>query len=374
MKAQVSVLAVLVLWSAACSNDDGDDTVTPKGRSADRIVTRTDIVSDQAGAAVTDSTLVNAWGLAFNPAGAAWVSATESGVSEVYDADGNHVFPSVTVPGVDGTGSPTGQVFNGDTNAFEGDTFIFVTEDGTISGWQQSAGAEAILRVDNSGAGAIYKGVTIVATESDTMLFAADFHGGKIDVFDTSYQPIDTGDFSDPDLPAGFAPFNVKAFEDKVIVTYALQDDNKEDDVPGVGNGYVNLFGTDGSLITRLVTAGELNSPWGVALAPENFDAAPNRLLIGNFGDGLIHVYTLDTSSADRPTVALEGTLSDSSGEDIAIDGLWALEFGVDAGGFDPATLYFTAGPDDETHGVFGRLVSSSSNATPATPGGGGGY
>jgi len=182
----------------------------------------------------TDPDLVNAWGLAFNPMGAAWVSATESGLSEVYDAKGAHVLPAVEIPGPKGASmsAPTGQVFNADSSAFMGDTFIFVTEDGAISGWQSSMATKATLRVDSSKDDAVYKGVTIAKGASgEPMLFAADFRGRKIDVFDASYAPVTGAAFDDKEIPDDFAPFNVEAVEDSLFVTYAMQDDEKEDDV-----------------------------------------------------------------------------------------------------------------------------------------------
>jgi uncharacterized protein (TIGR03118 family) len=325
-----------------------------------QVVERTDIVSDQPGAEALDPTLVNAWGLAFNPLGFAWVSATESGISEVYDEEGNHVIPSVVIPvpeGAEGPSAPTGQAFNGDANAFGGDRFIFVTEEGTIAGWQRANGSLATLRVDNSASEAGYKGVTIANDMSGAArLFATNFHNASVDVFDAGYAPLTTsGGFVDADIPAGFAPFNVQELDGKLVVTYAKQDEEGEDDVAGPGNGFVDLFDTDGSLIARLISQGELNAPWGIAMTPGDFGSIPHRLLVGNFGDGVINVYVL-AGSGGHTQAMHEGTLVDSSGAVLAIDGLWALRFGPGAGGFETDDLYFTAGPDDETHGVFGEL------------------
>jgi uncharacterized protein (TIGR03118 family) len=362
------MVAIVAVASAGCgSDDDGGSNV--QGARAARAVTRTDIVSDQEGANTTDPTLVNAWGLAFNPLGAAWVSSTEEGISVVYDAEGNALIPAVSIPGPDGDdGSPTGQVYNGDEEVFEGDSFIFVTEEGTIAGWQMGYGDGAELRVDNSGEDAVYKGVAISTPDGgDAQIFAADFRNARIDVFDATYEPVTSSGFEDEDIPDGYAPFNVKVVEDSVIVTYAEQDEEKEDDVKGEGKGYVNLFDLEGNLQTRLISEGDLNAPWGIAWSPRTFAAAPGKLLIGNFGDGRILVYDVDLSEGEDAAAELEGTLRDSSGDDVVIDGLWALEFGVAAGGFSVNTLYFTAGPDDEEHGLFGSLESASSS------GGGGG-
>jgi uncharacterized protein (TIGR03118 family) len=336
------------------------------GEVANATVSRTDVVSDQSGAKATDPMLVNAWGLAFNPQGAAWINAAESGISAVYDASGAHVLPAVRIPSASGeAASPTGVVFNTDANAFKGDTFIFVTEDGTIAGWQQSNGTAAVKRAD--GSGAIYKGVTIAtAADGRPRLFAADFHGGKIDVFDDTYAMVMGGDFADPDIPSGFAPFNVEAVHGSLVVTYAKQDDAKKDDVRGPGNGYVDIFDADGALMARLVSEAQLDAPWGIALAPETFAPAPNSLLVGNFGDGRINVYDFEATES-TPRGEFVGVLTDEkTGHPIVIDGLWALKFGVDAGGFKAGNLYFTAGPDGEKHGAFGTLevVSAASSGT----------
>ena len=164
------------------------------------------------------------------------------------------------------------------------------------------------------------------------------------------------GSLQDPEIPDDFAPFNVQEMNGALVVAYAKQDQDKMDDVKGVGNGYVDLFDIDGAMTARLITQGALNSPWGITLAPASFAAAPGRLLIGNFGDGLIHVYSVSTPAVGPALASFEGPLRDGAGNSIAIDGLWALQFGVDTGGFRSNQLYFTAGPDDETHGIFGRL------------------
>lgn len=359
----------------ACSSNkySGSSTSPGGGQDAGPIVnaavSRTDVVSDQSGAKATDPMLVNAWGLAFNPKGAAWVNAAESGISAVYDASGTQVLPAVRIPGASGeASSPTGVVLNTDASAFMGDTFIFVTEDGTISGWQQSDGTAAVKRAD--GSGAIYKGATIAtAADGRPRLFAADFHGGKIDVFDDTYAMVMGGGFADPEIPSGFAPFNVEVVHGSLVVTYAKQDDAKKDDVRGPGNGYVDIFDADGALMSRLVAQDQLDAPWGIALAPETFKPAPNSMLIGNFGDGRINVFSFEATES-TPRGDFVGALTDAkTGHPIVVDGLWSLKFGVDAGGFKAGNLYFTAGPDDEKHGAFGMLDVGSAAASGAAPG-----
>jgi uncharacterized protein (TIGR03118 family) len=361
MKSKLCVVLLLSAGFGACGSDDDDDDVS--GSVSSRVVSVTEVVSDQPGAETIDPTLVNAWGLAFNPAGVAWVSATETGVSRIYDAGGNPMRSSVEIPGPDagGPSAPTGQVFNDDPAAFQGDLFIFVTEDGLISGWQQTMGGQAVERVNNSARDAVYKGVALARGASgEPLLFAADFRGGRIDVFDASYAPFPSEGFDDADMPANFAPFNVEALDDGLLVAYALRAEDMEDDQPGAGNGYVNLFDLNGSLRARLISGGELNSPWAMVLSPASFAAAPNRLLVGNFGDGKIHVYRFDMTDLDSARAVLEGALLDEAGDDLSIDGLWALEFPPQAGGFNASQLWYTAGPEAETHGVFGRIDSSS--------------
>ena len=326
-------------------------------------VVQENIVADEAGkAAATDPHLKNAWGLAFNPAGPAWVSAAENGTSQVYDDTGKRLL-EVTIPppaGGQPPSNPTGQVFNRSaSSAFMGDLFIFVTEGGTVAGWQPSDAGTAVTRADNSVGGAIYKGVTIAAPLTAlgrTQLYAANFHAGTIDVFDDHYAPVKTvGDFRDPDMPAGFAPFNLYGIGPVLLVTYAKQDENAEDDVKGAGNGFVDVFSAEGFFLQRLISGGQLNSPWGMVFAPDS-DHASIDLAVGNFGDGMINIYNLSVSGM-RVDARWEGALGDASGKPLVIDGLWALVFGPGAGGFEADEIYFTAGPNDEENGLFGSLA-----------------
>lgn len=378
MKAITCTIAALVLiGGAACGDDDDNQSTGDAGATAtaaNLTVKQSDIASDTRGALALDKTLKNAWGLAFNPQGAAWVSSNGTGTSKVYRANGDEALPAVKIPApTKGTiSAPTGQVFNDDEAAFNNDIFIFVTEDGTIAGWQLEDQDVAKQRVDNSNNHAIYKGVTIATVDGKSRLYATDFHNGRIDVFDDSYKLLNmSGDFNDPKLPVDYAPFNIKEVNGVLLVTYARQDSAKEDDVKGQGFGYINAFDLHGAFIGRLRSKAELNAPWGIALAPKSFDAAPDRLLIGNFGDGLIHAYTLSMPNNTSITLTLDGTLQDQKGKELKVDGLWAIEFGNDAGGFSADTLYFTAGPNDEANGVFGGLTSAK--AMPSGTAGGGG-
>jgi len=337
-----------------------------KGHGAiEGTVTQENIVADEAGKAkATDPHLKNAWGLAFNPAGPAWVSSAENGTSQVYD-DSGKLLLEVTVPPPKGgmpPSAPTGQVFNRQaSSAFMGDLFIFVTEDGTVSGWQPSNAGTAVLRADNSGSTAIYKGVAIASPLTAlgrAQLYATDFHNGKIDVFDDQYMPVTSlGNFTDPDMPAGFAPFNVYGLGPLLLVTYAKQDENAEDDVKGAGNGFVDLFSAEGFFLQRLISGGQLNSPWGMLFAPDANDHASVDIAMGNFGDGMINIYNLSVKDL-HIDARWEGALGDAAtGKPLVIDGLWALAFGSGKAGFESDEIYFTAGPNDEENGLFGSLA-----------------
>jgi uncharacterized protein (TIGR03118 family) len=387
MRKFIYTIAALGVATSACSDDDDSSTMTPEPTpGAARVVARGDIAADQAGATTMDPTLVNAWGLAFNPIGAAWVSAAGTGLSGVYDATGKQLIPSVSIPTAAGQAppsEPTGQVFNGDEGAFMGDRFIFVTTNGTIAGWQPSNGAQAMLRVDSSPGEAAYTGVTIAKDAAGTSrLIAADFHNNKIDVFDAGYMRMNTsGNFRDPQVPADFAPFNVQEHEGAILIAFAKQDEEREEEEKGIGLGYVDVFSIDGALMQRVVAQGALNAPWGMVMTPASFSAAPNRLLIGNFGDGRILVYNWSMTMTrggpvipppSEPVALAEGALRTGDGRDLLIDGLWDIKFGVDAGGFSSRVLYFTAGPDEESHGVFGRLEPAALNSPSGTGGAGG--
>jgi len=318
------------------------------------------LVSDVPGLAdQTDSNLTNPWGIGLNPTGPFWISNNHSGTSTLYNGLGQP-FPVnnalvVKIP----AGSPTSQVFNG-TPAFElapGNPalFIFASESGTISGWNPAVdGSNAKLVVDRSSSGAVYKGLALGASASGPLLYAANFNTGTVDVFDGTYQPATvSGGFKDSKLPSGFAPFNIQKIGRRLYVTYAQQDGAKQDDVPGAGNGFIDVFDMDGNLLQRLVSNGVLNSPWGITLAPDFFGDYSNTLLVGNFGDGTINVF-------DPFNGNYLGTLDDANGSPLNISGLWALQFGNGHNGGDANMLYFTAGIANggsvEDHGLLGSI------------------
>jgi uncharacterized protein (TIGR03118 family) len=350
---------------------------TPSTPTFPQLLVETPIVTT-----ADDPNLINAWGLSFAPSGFAWVSDNGTGLASVYPSTGAPAKLVVTIPappGAMGPSAPTGNVPNTDTSQFKGDKFIFATEDGTIAGWQD--GTQAALRVDNSKNHAVYKGLSIHfdTKARKTRLYATNFFAATVDVFNGRYEPVKVkGGFVDDQIPSGFAPFNVLSSPLGVLVTYAKQDDAKHDDVKGPGNGFVDLFDFDGKLVARLISRGPLNSPWGLAFAPDQFGNISDALLVGNFGDGLINVFAIKNTMNDKnvscgnnPPVTADflGSLgdADTDGNPVRIDGLWALQFGPDAGGFSSHTLYFTGGPVKETLGVFGMLTlpmppSSGSN------------
>jgi uncharacterized protein (TIGR03118 family) len=343
-----------------------------------------------------DPRLVNVWGLVASATSPFWTCDYGTGLSTIYTVNATNTTPlgapnATTQPTVPGTGGLvkgpcTGIVANiapattpptfpvtapGKAAAAAG--FIFVTEDGVLSAWASGADAtQAFVQVDNSNT-AVYKGLAI--TTAPVQLYAANFKSGGIDVFDAQFKPVTlaAGSFIDPKIPGGFAPFNIWNIGGKLYVAYAKQDATKKFDVGGVGNGYVSVFDAAGKLLQSLVVGGAgslLNSPWGLAIAPATFGKFGNDLLVGNFGDGLINAY-------DPATGAFLGTLQDASGKNIVIPGLWALYFGNGSSGGDKDTLYFTAGPGGQKHGILGSIsanptvtaAAAITNAAQATAG-----
>lgn len=335
--------------------------VAGSGRpAAAQFYSQRNIVSDGAiPAEHTDADLVNAWGLAAGPTSPWWVADNGTDLSTLYNGNtGAKASLIVSVPG-----APTGLVFNGDTTAFmitNGTNtgparFLFATESGQILAWIPPL-TQARVVVDNSESGAVYKGLAIATTATGSFLYATNFRAGTVEVYDSSFNPVATGGFTDPTLPPGYAPFGIQRIGDLIYVTYALQDEDKEDDVPGMGNGFINAFDTSGTLVRRVASGGILNSPWGLALAPPDFGKFSNALLVGNFGDGRIHAFDPDHVLGNGEYAKL-GPLHSTGGAPIAIDGLWALQFGNDSQAGPANVLFFTAGPEDESHGLFGSLT-----------------
>lgn len=337
---------------------------------------QTNLVSDGFVPATTiDPNLINPWGIAHSATSPFWVSDNGMGVTTVYTGAGAKVnvggLDSIAIaapPGQTTPASPTGDVFNIAGSGFnitsDGHTgssvFIFATEDGTISGWNPNVDpASSVLAVDNSqgGTGAVYKGLAIAQTGHGTFLYAANFRNGTVDVFNDDFKQVKS--FTDPKVPAGFAPFNVQVLDGHLFVTFALQDDAKHDDVAGAGNGFVDEFDLNGHLLHRVASGGVLDSPWGLAIAPSGFGEFANDLLVGNFGDGTINVFNPKNDH-------FLGKLEDASGAPITIGDLWALVPGTGNAGSDPNKIYFTAGVQNEAHGLFGSLsaIPESNNST----------
>ena len=313
---------------------------------------RRDLVSDGGVPAEhVDPDLINGWGLAASASGPWWVNAADSGKSLLYNAEGIKNALIVSVPG-----APTGIVFNGGPRFIIPNVaaarFLFASEDGTISAWSPSLvpNTQAVVVVDNSASEASYKGLAIDSTSAGTRLYAADFHNAHVDVFDGAFAPVTmAGAFTDPNLPEGYAPFGIRTLAGSVFVAYALQDEEGDEEVAGPGLGVVDKYDLDGRLIARVATGGALNAPWGLALAPAGFGRFSGKLLVGNFGNGHINVF-------DPVTFEPKGHLKGTDGKAIVIDGLWGISFGNGGTAGPKTVLYFAAGPEDEEHGLFGRL------------------
>lgn len=325
------------------------------------------------GAVQTDPNLINPWGVSESPTGPLWISDNGTGLASIYGVTASgvatNVIPPVTiaVPSgqTPGTASPTGQVFN----AFQSEgaftlqdgspaAFLFATEDGTISGWNPAAGTQSIIAVNESdnpadgsealGLGAVYKGLALGQTDDGPVLYAANFRHGTVDAYDKDFNFMKS--FTDPTVPQGFAPFNVQVLDGKLFVSFALQDDVKHDDVAGSGNGFVDEFDLNGNMLQRVASNGPLDSPWGLAIAPQSFGKLAGDLLVGNFGDGTINAYNLKNDH-------FAGKLLGANGTPITIGDLWALTPGNGGSGGDPNTIYFTAGVLNEAQGLFGSLT-----------------
>jgi uncharacterized protein (TIGR03118 family) len=307
-------------------------------------------------AQITDPALVNAWGISHSPTSPFWVSDNGSGLSTLYAVNPTTGAVSkagleVTIPSATfGVGSPTGQAFNGGSG-FNGDRFLFVSEDGRVSGWRPALGTTTETLVSGATAN-VYKGTTEADIAGNSYLYSANFRAGTIDVLKGQPAAPDlAGHFVDPTLPSGYAPFDIANLGGTLYVTYALQDAAKEDDVPGAGNGFVDAFDLQGNFLGRVGSQGSLNSPWGLAIAPPSFGLFAGDLLVGNFGDGTISVF-------DQGNSLFLGQLLDASGNPLVIDGLWGLSPGTGSGnGGSAQAIYFSAGPSGETHGLFGVIA-----------------
>src|ERR1700683_5647077 len=328
---------------------------------------QTNLVSNTAGVgATTDPQLLNPWGISILPGQDFWIANNNSGTSTLYDAKGNKNALVVTIPGAKNNscspGCPTGTVANGNGSYFGGGSFIFDTEDGIIANW--TGASSAVVAFDNSESGAVYKGLALL---NSTFLLAANFNSGKIDVYNQDFTPTSlSGSFTDPKLPANYAPHGIHVIGNQIYVAYAMQDAAKHDAQPGAGLGQVDIFDTNGNFVSTFVAAGgKLNAPWGVVETPATFGTFPNAILIGNFGDGTINAF--DT------TGKFLGQLTDASNNVLVNPGLWDMAFGGGGTSGDPGTLYLTAGGSNQpnfpaggsTTSVFASLVPATAVGAP---------
>jgi len=351
---RAAVLAVLAVIAAS--------TAAASPAAAATQYRQLNLVSDIPGVArITDPNLVNPWGLAAGPTTPLWVNDNATNVATLYTGGVNGSIPAivplvVSIPG----GAPTGIVFNQSNDFSITDAqgtgparFIFASESGHITAWRPTNPLQMSAVMTPAGSStAVFKGLAIGAPNGQERLYAANFHDGTIDVFDGSFMPVSlpAGRFTDPNMPAGYAPFDIQRLAGKLYVTYAKQDSAAHDDVPGPGHGFVDIYDLSGVLLKRLVSRGNLNSPWGLVIAPSRFGSFSHDLLVGNFGDGTIHAY-------DPHTGAPQGTMRNEDGNPVRIDGLWGLRFGNGTFAAGNA-LIFSAGLADESHGLLGEITT----------------
>src|SRR4030088_2091299 len=330
---------------------------------------QTNLVANASGVANnTDPQLSNPWGISFLPGNPFWIANNNGGTSTLYDGQGNKQGLVVGIPVASvnpcSPGCPTGTVANSSTD-FNGGAFIFDTEDGIVANW--TGANNAVVAFDNSASAAVYKGLALLSNGSGNFLLAANFRTGTVDVLDRNFKVTSlAGSFTDPNLPAGFAPHGIHIINNHVYVAYAMQDGPKHDSQPGAGLGQVDIFDTNGNLLSTFVAAGgRLNAPWGVVATPPTFGTFPNAILIGNFGDGTINAFDA--------TGKFLGQLTDSSNHALVNPGLWDMVFGGGGASGDPGTLYLTAGGGNQpnfpvggsTTSVFASLVPAAAVGAP---------
>jgi uncharacterized protein (TIGR03118 family) len=331
-----------------------------------------DLVSDRPGVArVLDPNLKNGWGIALSSTGGAfWVSSEGAGLSTLYlgDVNGSPLTKAsleVSIPG----GHPTGNVFNPTLTDFVVTSgvisgparLIFASTSGVVSGWNPTVSMMSAQPAFTTIDDAIYTGMALANNGTASFLYLADFHNRKIDVLDSSFNLARlAGSFTDPDLPNDYSPFNIAAIGGNLYVAYARQAANGEEEVTGAHLGFVDVFDFNGHFLRRLVSHGRLNAPWAMVIAPPGFGDFSGDLLVGNFGDGRINAY-------DPASGKFLGTLSQSPNQPIEIDGLWGLSFGNGVTAGSTTTLYYAAGPRNESHGLFGKITANPAGTSPVT-------
>ena len=363
---------------------------TPADPPATSSFTDAALVADSttvvATATTIDENLKNPWGIAVAPGLPFWIADNNNNLSTLYSGTGANETDTITgsnsvgiaIPASAGgvESKPTGQVYNASggfliptSRGQETALFIYDGEGGAIAAWAQDSGASAVTAYDdgvaNGTAHAVYKGLAIGTVNGTNYLYATDLHNNKVDVFDTNFsKPVSMqGKFVDPTIPAGFAPFGIEAVNGQLYVTYAMQNPAMHDEVTGAGLGYVDVFDLSGNFVSRFASAGALNAPWGIAAAPSGFGSIAGDILIGNFGDGMINIYTPNGSLA-----TYVGPLTVANGGTFAVPGLWALVFGNGDPDKPLTTLFYTAGFADQTDGVFGSIVVNAAAAATPTP------
>jgi uncharacterized protein (TIGR03118 family) len=383
VSAQLGIVCALTV--AACGGGGGSASqgVPPAAMG----FTDTALVSNNnaifATAKTIDANLQNPWGIAVAPGAPFWIADNNSNLSTLYSGVGANETQAITgspnigiaIPasaaGVQA--NPTGQVYNGNggfliaTSAGqESSLFIFDGEGGTIAAWAKDSGATAVTAYDdgvvNGANHAVYKGLAIGTVGGAAFLYATDLHNNKVDVFDTNFSKPAAmqGKFVDPNIPAGFAPFGIQALNGNLYVTFAKQDSAKHDETTGAGLGYVDVFDFSGNLVGQFASAGALNAPWGIAIAPAGFGSLQGDVLIGNFGDGTISIFSPNGTALAN----FEGPLMSTAGQPLTFPGLWSLAFGNGDADKPVTTLFYTAGFADQTDGVFGGITLTS-NPTP---------
>jgi uncharacterized protein (TIGR03118 family) len=386
------MIGVVCSLSIAACGGGGSNAVSSGGGSMltqapTTTLSDTPLVTSNTGLVATvttiDANLSNSWGLVTAPGLPFWVADNNSNLVTLYSGTGliqtgevtgsNDIGIALPASAAGVPANPTGQVYNG-TGGFmiptasgqETSLFIFDGEGGTIAAWATDSGATAVTSYDdglvNGTAHAVYKGLALGTVNGATFLYATDLHNNKIDVFDTNFaKPAEMqGKFVDPTMPGGFVPFGIAALNGQLYVTYAQQDGAMHDEVTGAGLGYVDIFDFSGNFVSRFSSAGALNAPWGMALAPAGFGSFEGDLLIGNFGDGKINVFAPNGSSLGAITV--------NNGQALTIPGLWSLVFGDGDPDKPVTTLFYTAGFADQTDGVFGSITATIATTSPPAP------
>jgi uncharacterized protein (TIGR03118 family) len=378
VSAQLSMACALTVAACGGGSSGGGSVPAAMGFTDTALVSNSSTVV--ATALTIDSNLQNPWGVAFAPGAPFWISDAHRNVTTLYTGIGANETQGITGAASVGIAipasaagvpaNPTGQVYNGNggflistSNGQESALFILDGEGGTISAWAKDSGATAVTAYDdgvtNGANHAVYKGLAIGTVGEATFLYATDLHNNKVDVFDTNFsKPANMqGKFVDPNVPAGFAPFGIAALNGNLYVTFAKQDSAMHDETTGAGLGYVDIFDFSGNLMSQFASAGVLNAPWGIAIAPAGFGSLQGDVLIGNFGDGSINIFSPNGTALANS----EGPLMSSSGQPFAFPGLWSLVFGNGDADKPLTTLFYTAGFADQTDGVFGGITVTSS-------------